>query len=206
MIKRICRLILGCWLLWVSVPTFAMLPGIYLGGQGGVAQNSGTQDFTMGSSNTSKSFDNSNFGGRLYAGVQYNKYIGTEMGITYLGEDTINNLFGVSGATAEMDQFAVDALGKLSLPLPHHFEIYGKGGFAYVSSWANPSSTADNNGIKATPHIFGFQPVVGLGGQYDVSDTFSVDVSWLKYIQTGSDTSLDTNLFTVGIIIYAGSF
>jgi OOP family OmpA-OmpF porin len=139
--------------------------------------------------------DPNSFAGRAYLGYQFNKYISTELGYTYLGTVHWNNIDGVHGWDAKATQQSGDLIAKASLPIGDHFNLFALGGGAYITSHQSSSITTDFDDSE-------FRPTYGVGASYDINSKVSLDLSW-RQINGGSDDP-NFNFASLGVAYHFG--
>ncbi|MBY0545006.1 MAG: outer membrane beta-barrel protein [Gammaproteobacteria bacterium] len=206
MIKKV-LLALATTMLAASTSVFATAKnGLYLGLQMGESKanysdnSSGLNSFFSQPTLPNASIDENSFAGRLYMGYQWNKFIAAELGYNYLGNVQFNNIFGISGADADLRQQAADLSAKVMLPITKQFNVFALGGGAYV--WAkawNTSTTADTMGVEVGSSQGTFTPVYGLGADYDFNEHWGVDVSWRRFIANGDLEQTDLAMAGVAV-------
>lgn len=141
--------------------------GFVIGIQGGYADthwdNLNIDDFN---------FDSSGFAARLYAGWDFNRFFGLELGYAMLPSADSN--FGES-----ISNYAIDLLAKLSIPVTRGFSIHAKAGGGYFAS------SADNefNNISVGSSHFG--PAFGVGADYELIPNLAIGLDWMRYSGQG---------------------
>ena len=201
MIKKIIP-ILGLTLITASA-AYASPNGWYLGGQIGAANIDNTASslniiyasgITSGSTVTGPyhpSVDNGDWGGRIFTGYQFMPYLAAELGATDFANTSVDHLYGTPNLDDHVSEYGFDAVAKVMLPIGERFNVYAKGGVAYMLSndfdgylsYQAPSTFVvgyDKNTVTA------FRPVYGLGASYDITPKLSADISWSQIVG-GSD-------------------
>lgn len=181
----------------IALPAYATtVNGLYMGlqlGQSDADYSSSTNDILAGSS-----VDNKSWAGRIYGGYQFNKFIAAEFGYTYLGKVGFNDILGVSGADADLQQQALDLTAKIMLPITRQFQVFALlGGDYMMANVTNISSTADNLGISGSGSQTAFGGTYGLGAEYDFNPNWGIDGTWRHF--GGNNGIQNTDLFTLGI-------
>jgi len=145
---------------------------------------------------TTSSIDDTGFAGRVFLGYEFNRYAALELGGIYLPEVTFHKVGGTT-LNADFNQFGADLLFKGTIPLGTAFGLYGKGGLAWIH---RDDLTATNNGVKYESDISKNKavPVLGAGFDFNFTDQFTADISYLRYFPEGNLRA--TDLYTVGLI------
>jgi len=128
----------------------------------------------------STSKNNLSLGGRLFAGYNFNQYLGVEAGLAHYATTTYK-LTTSAGATTkpEYEGNAFDVVGKAYLPLSNTgFNLYALGGAAYVKQTVDTNAASGNRSISHT----GIRPKFGVGASYDINPhlTASFEVSRIQ--------------------------
>lgn len=127
-------------------------------------------------------------GWKVYAGYQFNKYLGVEGGYTNLNDMTATN--GPLRATVDTEAWNVAAL--LSYPLTNKFSVIGKLGAAYMLSDAKVTNGA---ALTVRSSDDGFEPNYGVGVSYALFDNLSLRAEWERFDRN----DYDIDLMTAGI-------
>jgi OOP family OmpA-OmpF porin len=166
----------------MAAPAFAADQGFYAG----LTLGSGKPGVTPSAAALSKN-SKSIYGGLV--GYQYNKNLAVEGQFTGIGESK-----DVNGNTVKGDAFSLSAVGLL--PLSDSFELYGKLGFASTKTKASAGAT----NLGATRSALTY----GIGGQYNVSQSFGVRFGWDQYgaatTAAGVKTNKNADVYTVGAV------
>jgi opacity protein-like surface antigen len=127
------------------------------------------------------SISSTGFTGRGYIGYEFNRYIGVESGFIYLPDASID---GVDG---DISNYAIDVLGKISVPISSGFDIYAKAGIGYFDS----SGSGALSGFGGT----NIGPAFGVGAGYELRPNLAVNLSWMRYSGNGkiADTDYQPN-------------
>lgn len=143
---------------------------------------------------TTSSVDDTGFAGRVFLGYQFNQYGAVELGGVYLPEATFNKVGGTT-THADLKQYSIDLLAKGTLPLGTAFGLYAKGGLAWIHRddlEATISGTKYESNITKSKVV----PVLGAGAEYNFTDQFTTDISYLRYFPSGNLRA--TDLYSVG--------
>lgn len=161
----------------VPVATAAYYPvsgqGFVIGVQGGYADThwSNLDVFDPTLSGTG-------FAARGYLGYDFSKYFGLETGYTFLPK--ADDDFGNS-----IHNYAIDLVGKLSVPVVDGFSVHAKAGGSYLHA------SIDNNIAGADDNASHFGPAYGVGASYDLTPNFALGVDWMRYSGNGKIGSSD---------------
>jgi OOP family OmpA-OmpF porin len=119
----------------------------------------------------------------LFAGYQFNRNLGAEVGYHDLGS--------ISAPGASIDGRAFELVGVGSLPLTNAFSVYGKlGGYR---------GELKGLGIKETNNDLTY----GLGVQYDLTHNVGLRGEWQRYADMGGgsfNASTDVDVLRVGAL------
>jgi len=119
----------------------------------------------------------------VFGGYAFNSVIAVEAEYLNLGEVT-----GVAGGL-ESRGYSLSGVG--SLPFNDQFSLFGKLGYAMISSKVNspvPSPDADSKAVT-----------YGFGGQFNVTPSVGVRLGWDKYNVDDSSLSLKGNVSLVSV-------
>lgn len=128
---------------------------------GTVTNNNDTVNYTA-------KLNSRNVGGNVFAGYQYNKFLGAEFGGSFQGNNkykvTDNTNGGYTYATVK-NQWNLHLVGNAYLPVADWFAPYAFGGVSYINAKVNALNTpvAEN----ATIGSFGF--IYGAGVQFNIN-------------------------------------
>lgn len=165
-----------------AMPAFAADQGFYAG----LTLGSGKPGVTPSATALSKN-SKAIYGGLL--GYQYNKNLAVEAQFTGIGQAT-----DTAGSAVKGDAFSLSAVGLL--PLSDSFDLYGKLGFA--STKTQSSAGATNLGATRSALTY------GIGGQYNVSQSFGVRFGWDQYgaatTAAGVKTNKNADVYTIGAV------
>jgi len=131
------------------------------------------------------------YAARAFLGYEFNHFVAVEIGAVGLQPIEFNNV-NASGLNAEMNQYIVDFVGKLMLPLGSHFRLYGKVGGAYVhrtSFTVNGVNYSSNNK---------YVPVVSPGFQINFNENFAMLAEYDRYIKSGDLPR--TDFYGIGLL------
>lgn len=231
------KLALGSALLMVFINGHAAIPGAYIGWQVGyshigntgpsqaetgtlIAQGLQTNDFSIQSFHTGTK--GNGFANRIFIGILGNPYWAIEFGYTSFPNIPVHTFAsGVSGApvvpflvttsgTTKVDDFDLTAKG--ILPLPYHFNLYGKLGGAFIEYRITPTAFINESGsvISSKTHFVDqrFYPTFGLGISYDFTPCFAMELAWNRVQSVGGDSQRlgSTDFANLGFIYYMGQF
>ncbi|HEX4045171.1 MAG TPA: outer membrane beta-barrel protein [Gammaproteobacteria bacterium] len=184
----------------ISMESYAVAPGLYLGLMLGPATNSGSKQQAQipGSPLTTTVSPRSNqFGTRVFLGYQINQYAAWETGLTYFSNINYNSYGVPTCSNPQVKVRDFDILGKGILPFGNA-AIFGKGGVAFA--YVNSSGTLNPNGSSAcssSDNETKIRPSIAVGASYDLSQNWVTDISWNRILLSGITGNID--YYTVGI-------
>jgi len=158
--KKVIKLaVLPAVLLMNSGLMYAAAPGAYVGVAGGVSAQQERSEFNQ-------DYDSS-FSGRVFAGFNFNRYLGLEANYAYLGTARYLSVYN-SDAFVDSSLQAVSVVGKIYLPLSKDspFNLYAFAGAAQMNAKYKAQYRSveldhgSDNGIVGTG---------GLGVSYDIN-------------------------------------
>jgi len=186
----------------------------YAGGSGGQSRmdyNSSqlVADLAAAGITGSGSVGDTDIGGKLFVGYQFNRYFALEGGYFNMGRfATINGTFTAPapGGTFASDLKGqggnIDAVGLLPLG-ENGFSLLGRAGAAYFETKASLSSTgavlvgySNTTSSKTVPEL-------GIGVQYDFTKTIAGRVEAQRYFKVGNGNtgSGDVDFYSAGIVV-----
>lgn len=174
--------------------------GAYLGLSIGYADTNwcDTDDYMHKFGYTTSSIDDGCYGGRVFAGYDFNEHFAAEVGYTYI-KDGIDYSFGSNNHNLAgcLGYRIYDALLKMRVYLDCGFNVYTKLGVAYVEACdayklCYPSSKHDPSNTNV---------MFGAGFGYCLTPNWIATADWTHY--RGSDDLscfvADVNMFSLGI-------
>lgn len=166
-------------------------PGIYFGGQAGIANlHYGGSKYTTANSSYDSGY---NFAARGYLGYAFNPYISAELGYDYYGRPKFKSY---DRNTQNILQHGMDLMAKATLLLDYGFGLYIKGGLAWVHRSAlHATGTGQFAEKESNNKII---PIGALGIHYWFAPNIALDLGWTKTITVGDLPTID--LFTLGFI------
>lgn len=199
-------------MLTFSTIAFASANGFYVGGQLGAANIDNTAsslgadkaDITGSTGQiagpNSVEVDNGDWGGRIYGGYQFNKYLALETGLSAFAPTDVDNLYGTT-KNASVNLNAIDAVGKVMLPIGSKVNLFAKGGVSYVmTNHFDGEAYIGQNGYSYSTNEevdTAWRPTYGLGASVDLTPHLSADVSWSQIV--GNDDIPRTNFTALGL-------
>ncbi len=145
--------------------------------------------------------ENTNGGvaGRVFGGLSFTPNLALEAGYTKFMDVNYSASSNIASFNAKIQSYAVDMVGKVTIPLDYNFSLFGKVGGAYLNEAASATVTNHSNGLtvsdkEAEGKIL---PTFGAGLGYNINKNVTADISWMR-IQKVGDTSLnstDTAMF-----------
>ena len=164
--------------------------------------------------------DQDHLGGRVYIGYQFSQYFALESGYTQYGKTEVKNAYGLSNSTyvnhnVDLNNSAIDLVAKGMLPIGHNFDLFAKGGAAYVSAdtikqpayvgvyhltppYLISNGASYNSYQEETTHKL--LPTAGLGAEYSFNDSLSMDLTYS--IIPGSGDIQTSQLVSLGLALH----
>ena len=226
-------------MLGVATSTFAAKNSFYFGGQLGYSDsdysasnqnlvnadvsfvdNTGSRLISTPLGTAKTSTDQDHLGGRVYLGYQFNKHFALESGYTQFGKTEVNNAYGLTSNRyinhdVDLNNAAIDLVAKGMLPVGHKFDLFAKGGVAYVDadtidrpalvSFSHTSSPfiVSNSASVTSYHeetTTKLLPTAGVGAEYTINPRLSMDLSYS--IIPGSGDIKTSQLVALGLAFH----
>lgn len=226
-----CCLPLSC--LFIS-HAYAAAPGPYLGLSYGWGSDSGgitssdmytmiidgfnTRNVTVDSFSSHATSEGG--AGRIFAGFKFDPYWSLEFGWSHFPslpvhaeasgiDQSVGRPYEVDSSLGSIKIDAFDLLVKLSWPMSWYFNVYLKGGGAYIEARSSEQvNLVRDGGVYATPNTSNVQqryyPAFGLGMSYDITGHFVADLSYLRIQKVKSNDIGSTNMISFGFSWYFG--
>lgn len=121
----------------------------------------------------------------FFAGYQFGRYIGAEVGYRDFGHATLE-----PGGSVKSNAFELDAVG--SLPLYRSFSVLGRVGVFHGKLKGEGKEERNNGGT------------FGAGVQYDFTPNSAVRVEWQRYLGLGGgdfNDKTDLEVFSFGVVM-----
>jgi OOP family OmpA-OmpF porin len=202
---------LGIAIVSLSVLTgssFAANPGTYLGlGLGASRIQSEDKNIIEGPGIRS-SHTLGGLGGRVFAGYNFNRYFGAELGVARYAPSKYdsNSTDGNGAVSLKYNMNAIDLVGKAYLPIGESgFNAYALGGVARVNSKQKADVTFDGAKSSYSETTNKFRPIYGLGVSYDVSNSVTTNAEFTQIKGNGKSSSVPTaNMLTLNVAYNLG--
>lgn len=178
-----------------NIPTITSIVNTYF-------EDSPFEDFTSTSTN-----HHSGTAGRIFAGYNFNKYLGVESGFTHYAQAqstvTETDTFHSQEAKLTSTLNTVDLVGKAYLPLANSgLNLYGLAGIAFALT-KNTLRLSDNETAEShfvndsddeidSSKSYAVRPVVGLGASYDLNEHVSTNLEY-RYLSGQGNLKRDIN-------------
>lgn len=149
--------------------------------------------FTPGFSTTAGSCDRSEFAGKAFGGYKFNKYVGAEGALVWLGSAEANGTYLGVPTTSDAWAGGLELVGVGTLPITDKFGILGKlGGFVW--------SVYNETGTGFDDYESGLSFAMGAGLKYDINAHVGIRFEWERFWDVGNSTvsSGDVDMFTIG--------
>ena len=201
----------------------AAAPGVYITGQLGYANthmgsktniadinNNTPGNFAFTPNNAQDTnLANNGLAGRLAIGYQFNPNFALEAGYLRLGSKKVEGslLKEHRKDTLQLQQNAIDFVGKGIIPISSNVNLYGKLGVAYLTTdvegkvpgtGSRPDVKGDLNKAANLSH-HKFAPEAAIGVSYDITPNVSVDTSWTHIQPLGSNKPGNIDFVAVGV-------
>lgn len=173
----------------VSSLAVAANPGAYVGlGLGG--SHLSTQNPNVNFTNGSFSHSQGGLGGKLFAGYNFNQYLGLEAGFADFAQSKYSyTKTGVGSGTKKYNMYTLDLVGKAYLPIQQSgVNLYALGGAALVNSKVQVNQTGNvftTSGSSSTT-TRKVRPIVGVGTSYDINQNVTTSLEYSHIQGTGN--------------------
>ncbi len=149
--------------------------------------------FNPGFTTAPGSCDKSEFAGKVYGGYKFNKYLGAEGALVYLGSADANGTFLGVPVTSDVYAGGLELAGTGTVPITDQFGILAKLGVLFwgIHSEVGTGFERDENGTSFA---------TGVGLKYDITKNVGIRLEWERFWQVGNSTigESDVDLFTIG--------
>jgi OOP family OmpA-OmpF porin len=178
----------------ISTPALPQDAGWFIGASAG--QSTG-RDGCTGLGGSGIACDDTGTGWRVFAGYQFNPYLGFEIGYADFGKLTKQSIPGVAAATFEGQ--AIDTVLLITMPLSQQFSIFGKWG---IFNWELDRTITGVGAGKTS--VDGNDTTWGLGAKYNLSSNVALRLEWQRYYDVG-DAAItgksDIEVWSLGIVL-----
>ncbi len=125
------------------------------------------------------------FGGRAFVGYLFNPNFGVETGYDYMpiSKAVAKSLVDDSTSGVSTKQYALDFLFLIKIPFEKDFDVYMKGGMAYVSG------EESIGGVTQKSNAAVYRPAFGFGWDYRITNSLTFNVEWYRI--TGKANAFD---------------
>lgn len=137
--------------------------------------------------------DKSELAGKVFGGYKFNKYLGAEGALVYLGTATADGTFLGVPTTSDVYAGGLELAGTGTLPVTDQFGIIGKLG---VLLWGIRSDVGTGFDRDDTGASF----AMGAGLKYDITKHVGIRFEWERFWDVGNSTigTSDVDMFTIG--------
>ncbi len=172
----------------------AATPGSYLGlGLGTSRLETTNNKLNFGAATTSSKTQRGGLGERLFAGYNFNQYVGVEAGLAHYAKSSYDASTIGANASVDYNLNAFDVVGKGYLPFAEGFNAYALAGAALVKS---KTEVKANNAVvfgQTGNHNYNnskIRPVYGIGVSYDIPQTgVTTNVELTRIVGTGNTST-----------------
>jgi opacity protein-like surface antigen len=142
---------------------------------------------------TSGTCDNSKLAGKVFGGYKFNKYVGAEGALVYLGTASADGTFLAIPTTADAYAGGLELAATGTIPVTDEFGVTGKLGGLF---WGVRSET----GLGFDRDDTGVSFAMGAGLKYDITKHVGIRLEWERFWQVGNSTigESDIDMFTIG--------
>lgn len=193
----------------------AAVPGVYVTGQLGYANthmgsktNLHDQDLDEGMKTDKLS--NNGLAGRVALGYQFNQNFAVEVGYLQLNSkklDVTQHFFDEmeGNASINLNQHAIDLVGKGILPVTQNINVYGKLGVAYLTTDLHTKVTEDKHDFIYSLNPYAnvakhkWAPEAAIGVSYDMTPNVSLDASWTHIQPLGNNKPGNVDFAALGV-------
>jgi len=166
-----------------------------------------------GFATTSITDENRDFGYKVFAGYKFNNNLAVEGGYFNLGRFGFTSTTSPTGSLTgklklqglNLDAVGILPLGKNFTALGRHISLFARLGVQYAQTKDDFTSTGQVVVTDANPSESQLNFKVGMGAQYDLSDSFGLRGEWERFrINDAVGTRGDVDLLSVGLVFYYG--
>lgn len=143
--------------------------------------------------------------GRLFGGYDITNNLAAELGFTKFNNQTATARVTAPtiGTISEtVKTYAIDLLGKATLPLQNNLNVNGKLGVAYVGLSGDGSVTVSGSTLNMKiDKEHAVLPAFGAGVSYNINQNISADASWMRYqrIHRTTESLKSQDFFGIGL-------
>lgn len=148
-----------------------------------------------GAVGVSTNSDDSDTGFKVFAGYQFNPYLGIEAGYTDSGEVSLNSTFVGGAATIKAEGTGWQGSVVGTLPISNSISAFGKVGFFAWDLDATIAATGPGGTASGSASTDGTDHVLGAGLNWKLNNTTGIRAEWERYRY--DDT--DNDFFSVGV-------
>ena len=161
--------------------------------------------------------DDSDTGFGLVGGYQVNDHFAFEFAYVDLGSVSYDLSARVSDGQNEADADVqlessadgpvVSALG--ILPIGERFSVFGRVGFSLMNAKGTARITIDDVSQRPSQSSQKFDPMFGVGAEFNLSKYFAIRLGWDRYMDVGTENvtgDIDADLFSLGLRMGVGWF
>jgi opacity protein-like surface antigen len=209
----------------------AMEPGWYLFAFGGESSASGASENRATENlvaffeangitvlDSTADIDDSDTGLGLGGGYQLNDHFALEFAYVDLGSATYDftaTLEDEDGNQANADvEFESSADGPVFSalgiwPIGERFSVFGRAGFSLLNAKGTARVTIDDQAGRDSQESQKFDPMFGIGAEYNIGKHFAVRLAWDRYLDVGTSNTtgdIDSDVISLGVRMNTGWF
>lgn len=173
----------------------AATPGTYLGLGAGASRLETTSNklTSINGTTTSSSTKRGGLGERLFAGYNFNEYVGVEAGLAHYAKSSYDASAIGANASVDYNLNAFDVVGKGYLPFGEGFNVYALAGAALVKSKTEVKANNARVFGQTGNHNYNnskIRPVYGIGVSYDIPQTgVTTNMELTRIVGTGNTST-----------------
>jgi OOP family OmpA-OmpF porin len=140
---------------------------------------------------------NGSVAGRVFGGISFTPNLALESGFTKFSDVNYSAGNSFNSFSDKIQTYAVDVVGKVTIPLESNFSLFGKVGGAYLNEAYNTTIVESGVSYSGKAEEAKVLPTFGAGLGYNINKNITADISWMR-IQKVGDTHLnstDTAMF-----------
>jgi len=178
-------------------PAMAQDAGFYLGGAVGQSRlKDACEGLTI-------ACDEKDTGWKVFAGYQFNRYLGIEGGYVDLGKASASGTITGVGVTGNAEVKGWELLGVGTLPIANNFSAYGKVGFFRWDLDVSATAVVPGFAVSTSASDDGTDMTFGVGLKYEFTRNVAARLEWQRYNDIGGSNTggkSDVDLFSLGVV------
>lgn len=209
--KKVTLAVAAALALSALTSAYAATPGAYVGlGLGASRLDTPNLNPNITGMNYSYTQSRGGLGERIFAGYNFNPYIGAELGLANYAQSTYKlNMPGVGNAQVKYNMQALSLVAKGYLPVSNSgFNLYALAGAALVNSKVQSSDRFDvvNDYSSSSVTTRKVRPMAGVGASYDVSRNLTTSLEYSHIQGTGNVKTSDKAIPNADMVSFNVSY